>query len=52
MREYVEHHHTERPHQKANARLIAASAPMLPPRRGDMRERLGGVMRHYYRKVA
>jgi putative transposase len=49
--EYVEHYHTERPHQgKGNAPLI----DLPPPAEGEVvcRERLGGVLRHYYRAAA
>jgi putative transposase len=60
VREYVEHYHTERPHQgKGNAPLNAAAAGPAPPPDDDedgeaggevrCRERLGGVLRHYYR---
>jgi putative transposase len=47
-REYAEHYHDERPHQaKDNAPLTGASPPCNGP--VESRERLGGVLRHYYR---
>jgi hypothetical protein len=52
-KEYVEHYHTERPHQAiGNVPLTASSSP--PPTEGKVacRERLGGVLRHYYREAA
>lgn len=55
--EYVEHYHTERPHQaKGNAPLTAGPAPPpdSPTTDGEVvcRERLGGVLRHYFRTAA
>ena len=51
---YVEHYHHERPHQgKGNERLTnGADGP--PAAEGEVlrRERLGGVLRHYYRRAA
>jgi putative transposase len=56
--EYAEHYRAERPHQsKGNAPLVpslpTASAPPEPTL-GPIacRERLGGVLRHYYREPA
>src|SRR4030095_538105 len=52
VREYVEHYHTERPHQgKGNAPL---TGPPSSPVEGEVvcRERLGGVLRHYFRVAA
>ena len=55
--EYVEHHHTERPHQgKGNVPLTGVGPPGqfagTPP--GEIRcaERLGGLLKHYYRAAA
>jgi transposase InsO family protein len=52
VREYAAHYHEERPHQGLSGRLIAATAE--PPGRGPLarRQRLGGLLNHYYRKVA
>jgi putative transposase len=50
--EYVEHYHHERPHQsKGNRPLIIGSTPSTE---GEVvcRERLGGMLRHYYRCAA
>jgi putative transposase len=49
--EYLTYYHEERPHQgKGNVPLTGDSAPT----EGDVvcRERLGGLLRHYYRKAA
>jgi putative transposase len=51
--EYVQHYHTELPHQAmGNVPLIAPCSP--PPADGRVicRERLGGVLRHYCREAA
>jgi len=55
VREYVEHYHTERPHQsKGNMALVAAPSAASAESAGEIvcRERLGGVLRHYYRAAA
>lgn len=58
---YVEHHNLERPHQaKGNVPLPEAEVadtgepPVLKFPTGEVkcRERLGGVLRHYYREAA
>jgi transposase InsO family protein len=53
IHEYVEHYHTERPHQSLGNKLIAptnenaaVSGPVL------RRQRLGGVLNHYHREAA
>ena len=51
--EYVEHYNTERPHQGVgNRRLTEPIEP--PPKEGIVRcrERLGGLLKSYYRQVA
>jgi putative transposase len=52
VREYVSHYHEERPHQGLSGRLIAASTAHRG--RGPLarRQRLGGLLNHYYRKAA
>ncbi len=51
--EYVEHYHTERPHQAmGNVPLIAAALPAGTDGKVVCRERLGGVLRHYFREAA
>jgi len=50
--EFMEHYHKERPHQgKGNVLL---TRPPQPEAEGEIvcRERLGGVLRHYYREAA
>ena len=58
VREFVEHYHTERPHQGLGNRTIAAAGqgeeePVCAPH-GDMhrRTRLGGLLSHYVRGAA
>jgi len=52
-REYVEHYHTERPHQAMENRPLTGTGA-APPNTGEVvcRERLGGVLRHYHRAAA
>ncbi len=52
VREYVAHYHEERPHQGLRSRLIVA--PTDHRGRGPLarRERLGGLLNHYYREAA
>ena len=53
IEEYVEHYNTERPHQGIGNRLI--TGPLGPlPRDGPVlcRERLGGLLKSYYREAA
>ena len=54
--EYVEHYHTERPHQaKGNVPLTGEwPAPEEAPPDGEIlcHERLGGLLRHYERRAA
>jgi putative transposase len=57
MSEFIEHYHLERNHQGLDNRLITTVAltanensdPAAPVAR---RERLGGVLNHYYRRAA
>lgn len=58
VKEFVEHYNTERPHQgRGNVPLPDAQAadagepPILPFPKGEVRcrERLGGLIKHYYR---
>jgi transposase InsO family protein len=52
IREYMAHYHMERPHQGLDGKLIqpandhAADGPLV------RRERLGGLLNHYYREAA
>jgi hypothetical protein len=52
VREYVAHYHEERPHQGLSGRRIAAATG--PGGRGALarRQRLGGLLNHYYREAA
>jgi len=55
IQQYVEHYHTERPHQAKENLPLTAGPPTAPTESsGDIvcRERLGGVLRHYYRAAA
>jgi putative transposase len=52
-REYVEHYHHERPHQARDDQpLVKSDASATPTGAVMMRERLGGVLRHYARAAA
>jgi putative transposase len=53
VRQFLEHYHTERNHQGLGNRLINAGAE-VGCRAGEVhcRERLGGVLRYYYRHAA
>jgi putative transposase len=51
---YTAHYHTERPHQgKGNVILMPASRES-PASQGPLRcrERLGGLLKYYYREAA
>ena len=53
VEQYVEHHNKERPHKGLDyCRPIEPEAP--PPRNGPIRcrERLGGLLKSYYREAA
>ena len=52
VRAFVDHYHEERPHQGLNNQLIAPK--ITPIGRGPVRcrERLGGVLKFYYREAA
>ena len=53
LAEYVKHFHEERNHQGlGNALLFPSPAPL--PRNGGVRrrERLGGMLKYYYREAA
>lgn len=51
IREFVEHYHEERPHQGLGNDLIRG-APAVRGGVVTVKERLGGLLRHYYRDVA
>ena len=50
LREFCAHYHTERPHQGLRNALITPDPRACSPS-GDIvaRERLGGLLRYYYR---
>ena len=55
--EYVEHYHTERPHQAKGNLPLTGTKPLgqlteAPPGEIVCLERLGGLLRHYYRAAA
>lgn len=52
VREYLEHHHTERNHRGLENRLIEPLEEPPPEEVIDYRERLGGMLRHYHRMAA
>jgi putative transposase len=53
VRQFLEHYHAERNHQGLDNRLIDAGAE-VGRRAGAVhcRERLGGILRYYYRPAA
>ena len=55
VREYVEHYHTERPHQGLANSVITGPPPPAPLGANEpvqCRTRLGGLLTHYYRAAA
>src|SRR5262249_20986227 len=50
--EFVRHYHEERPHQGLDNALIAAPAMEIGSGRVKCRERLGGVLKFYFRQAA
>ena len=52
VREYVAHYHEERPHQGLSGRLIAAATDHQGCGPLARRQRLGGLLNHYYREAA
>ena len=54
-RQYVEHYHSERPHQGLENRLLTGEPPPALRDANDeihCRTRLGGLLKHYYRAAA
>jgi putative transposase len=51
VREFLEHYHTERPHQSLDNQLLARDGPLGQPsgHRVECDVRLGGVLKHYRR---
>jgi putative transposase len=60
VKEMLVHYHEERPHQsKENDPLVRAATansvgdvPDVPLSQIECRQRLGGLLKHYYRKAA
>ncbi len=52
VREYVEHYHTERPHQGLGNGLVIGETPPASTGKVTCRTRLGGLLRHYHRTAA
>ena len=52
VRAFVEHYHAERPRQGLGNELIAPKTTSLGPGPVRCRERLGGVLKFYYREAA
>ena len=53
VRQFLAHYHTERNHQSLNNKIIQPGDEVGRPE-GDVqcRERLGGMLRYYYREAA
>jgi len=49
---FVDHYHEERPHQGLNNQLIAPQITVIGRGPVRCRERLGGVLKFYYREAA
>src|SRR5882762_3273395 len=55
VKEFVEHYHTERPHQGLGNGVVTDGMPPASPDSNDpvlCRTRLGGLLRHYHRSAA
>ena len=52
VREYVHHYHEERPHQGLANELIAPTTTVIRTGQMKCRERLGGLLKFYYREAA
>jgi len=52
IRAFMDHYHEERPHQGLGNELIAPKTTSLGPGAVRCRERLGGVLKFYYREAA
>jgi transposase InsO family protein len=51
VREFVRHYHEERPHQGLKNELIAPKTAMIETGHVTCRERLGGLLKFYYREA-
>jgi putative transposase len=52
LREFVHHYHQERPHQGLDNELIAPTTTVIETGQMKCRERLGGLLKFYYREAA
>jgi transposase InsO family protein len=52
VREFVHHYHEERPHQGLDNELIAPQTTVIGSGQMMCRERLGGLLKFYYREAA
>ncbi len=52
VRAFVHHYHEERPHQGLGNRLIAPTSTLIGRGPVQCRERLGGLLKFYYREAA
>ena len=52
IRAFVDHYHEERPHQGLGNELIAPKTTLIEAGKVRCRERLGGVLKFYYREAA
>jgi transposase InsO family protein len=53
VREYVTHHHEARPHQGlGNQHIMSVENEPASDAPVQRRERLGGILNHYYRRAA
>ena len=52
VREFVHHYHEERPHQGLSNELVAAKTTTIGAGQVKCRERIGGLLKFYYREAA
>jgi len=52
VREFGHHYHEERPHQGLSNELIAPQTTVIGTGQMKCRERLGGMLKFYYREAA
>jgi hypothetical protein len=52
VREFVHHHHEERPHEGLGNELIPPQTTVIGTGEKKCRERLGGLLKFYYREAA
>jgi transposase InsO family protein len=52
VRKFVHHYHEERPHQGLDNELIAPTTTVMGTGQMNCRERLGGLLKFYYREAA